>query len=216
MTKPVRDYTAKAAAIVNAGAAIKSRIKEANEDLARAYEVAEEAIKSYYLNIDYDARHADQKKTDLYYTFPALHNFKEKHVDLIRAAYGDTFDADIIPQLQNLVALRAEVKAVEVVKMERKDNTEEKIKERALKSFEEWMKDRKETFDWTKAIMSAFNEEVELADDVELKGVRINQVFCQNYAGTRWIRIDWFMMGRKVPFQIIMGAAEAVRDEKKK
>ncbi|AKF13646.1 hypothetical protein PHIN3_383 [Sinorhizobium phage phiN3] len=230
-----RDYTAKAVAIVNAGSAIKAKIKEANEDLARAFDVLERLVKDALLAVMREERDAGRAVIDnntgcetyakkgsrfdhanqAYYGFPFdLHNYRAKHRAAVEAVVGTEALAETFTTIEDLFALRLEVKAVEVVKFERKEaGAEEAIKDRVLKSFEEWLKDRKETFDWSKRIIEEFNKEVPTAEDMKLP-VSINPVYCRNFHGTTWVRIDWFLAGKKVPFQVIMGAAQTVADEK--
>jgi hypothetical protein len=48
-----------------------------------------------------------------------------------------------------------------------------------------------------------------------LKGlpVSVNRVFCGNYAGTTWVRIDWFLSGNRVPFSTVAAAYQTLVDE---
>lgn len=46
----------------------------------------------------------------------------------------------------------------------------------------------------------------------KLKGlpVSVHRVFCSNYAGSRWIRLDWYLRGRRTPFSIIAAAYDTL------
>lgn len=211
-----RDYTAKAAAVVAAGAAIKSRIKEALEDLSRAYDKQREVIMKECLEVFRNDREegieVNAEADALYYAMPySLAHFRTKHVEMIRKVFGSAFE-DVITNIENLVALRNELKSVEVAKFEKTETTEDKIKARVLKSFAELSAENKAQFDWASAIIREMNEEFA---EVERMPVYVNTVFCQNYHGTMWVRIDWYFEGQKTAFNIIAAAAQKIMDEKK-
>lgn len=223
MTKIARDYTAKAVAIVNAGAAIKVRIKEANEDLARAYDVQKQVIMNACLDLFRAAREDGKTHEEinampanaLYYAMPDLHVFKAKHADAIRAVFTDK--EDVIAAIEELVELRAGVKAAEVIKFERKEQTvEEKIKDRVLKNFAEVAADRRAQFNWAAEIIREMNKELPYeADKGLLAPINCRPVYCMNYAGTAWVRIDWYFRGEKMAMNVILAAVGKIADEKK-
>lgn len=227
MTKIARDYTAKAVAIVNAGSAIKSKIKEANEDLARAYAEKREVIMNACLDTfaavrgdrPYDAAiEAEINETGankLYWAMPDFHNFKAKHAAMIREVFAAEHDA-VIAAIEDLVALRAELKAVEVVKFEKKETIEDKIKTAVLKGFEDTIADRRAQFNWASEIIRALNENLPYEAGKGLFApVSVQPVYCRNYFGTAWVRIDWYFRGEKMAFNVIMAAVGAIADEKK-
>ena len=36
--------------------------------------------------------------------------------------------------------------------------------------------------------------------------VSVHRAFCQNYGGTTWVRLDWFLRGRRVAFSVVAAA----------
>ena len=40
--------------------------------------------------------------------------------------------------------------------------------------------------------------------------VNVHRVFCANYGGTTWVRLDWFLSGRRVAFSVIAAAYDAL------
>jgi hypothetical protein len=232
--KPVRDYTAKAVAIVNAGSAIKSRVKEANEDLARAFDLQREVVQNALLDVMREERNAGRaviesgrevyaedsmmaKANAAYYAFPfQLNHFRPKHKEAVEAVIGTAIE-DTFAKIEELVALRAEVKAVEVVKFDRKEPTfEENIKDRVLKSFAEVNAEKKAQFDWAAEIIREMNAELPYeAEKGLLAPISVRPVYCMNYAGTAWVRIDWYFRGDKMASNLILAAVGKIVDEKK-
>lgn len=230
MSKQV-DRTAKAAAVVNAGSAIKAKIKEALEDLGRGFEAQRRVVMDALLDIfrqerdagravivdgreQYEAGGRMDLATQAYYAFPHdLHLYRDKHKAAVAAVLGEDAPAGVFGTIENLFTLRLEVKAVEVVKFERKEpGIEEKIKERVLKTFEQFAADRRAQFDWATEIVRELNKDL---PEVKKMPVSCRPVYCRNDHGTTWIRIDWYFRGEKVAFNVIAAAAQTVADEKK-
>lgn len=203
--KTTADHIAKAeasaAALINAGEATKSKVKEACEHLARAYDKVTHEIHDILL--------ADRSIEDwdaLYWNIPALHNWKPRHDEMFK---GFPVQA---AQAAALANLRTEVKALPIIAREAKGPTAEaQIKARVLKSFTEWAANRRAQFDWAKAICDAAEE---VRPGVLRLPVSINHVYCCNAHGTQWVRIDWFMNGTRTPFQVIAAAADAAMRER--
>ncbi|QWY83645.1 hypothetical protein [Rhizobium phage RHph_X2_26] len=226
-----RDYTAKAIEVINAGEAIKVRVKEANEDLGRAFDAKRRVIMDACLEVfrvereagrativdgreAYETGSAMDLATAAYYGMPyGLHQWRAaKHAAMVRAAFGATLDATLA-EIDGLAALRDAVKAVPVVAREAKgETTEQKIRARVLKSFAELSAERRAQFDWATAIIRELNAEL---PEVKRLPVSVNHVYCSNMHGTNWLRIDWYFRGQKTAFNVIAAAAEKVTDEKK-
>lgn len=216
-----RDYTVKALEIINAGSAIKSKIKEATDDLNRAYSERREVIMNACLDSFREDRANGKTEGEIhataasvcYWGMPDLHNFKEKHVALIVAAFADA-QAETVAAINDIVAMRAAVKSVEVVAREVKEaGPEALVKARVMKSFEALTAERKAVFNWAVEIVRELNKEL---PEVEKMPVHVSHVYCRNSWGTSWLRLDWYFNGRKTPFNVIAAAAQKVEDEKRK
>jgi hypothetical protein len=205
----------KATEVVNAGSAIKSRIKEALEQVSRAYE----AIRDRAHTAQIDFANADpvlstdhQARGQFFYADGNDLPFQLNHVR--EAKHRATFErfGGEWQAVADLIALREAVKGVEVITREPKEpGLETVVKARVMKSFDQWMADRKAVFNWATEIVRELNAELPA---VKRLPISINHVYCQNEHGTRWLRIDWYMNGRKVPFNTIVAAAETVQREK--
>lgn len=181
-------YTERLNAVLDAGEGSKTKIKEATDALNRFYEELLEK-----------ANEADNMAKVWERPF-GLHQVRPKHEEF--------FPADIWVKVQELVETREIVKALPVVARVAKVNPEQVIR----KSVIEMIEKNRANFDITKATLDALVEFV--GDETFVKGVGVQGHYCQNYFGTKWIRYDWYLQGRKVPFNHIMAAIDAIRAER--
>jgi hypothetical protein len=201
---------AAAAALINAGEAIKAKVKEATDLLNRAYSSVLDIHNAQVIRESAEANpRNDEEGWKAYAAAIAARDlpFDLHHVraDKHRAAAEST---GCWNQIEALVNLRAEVKAIPIVVREAKGPTaEEQIKARVLKSFSEIAADRRAAFDWAKAIIAAAEE---VRPGFRRLQLHVHHVYCQNQHGTEWIRIDWFLNGRRTAFNVIAAAWEAV------
>lgn len=204
---------AAAAVLINAGETIKAKAKETTDLLSRAYaavreihndKVVREAAAAHPGNDDesWKAYSAAVYSRDL--PFDLHHIRSEKHRSFAESTGS-------WKQIEALVNLRAEVKAIPIVIRKSKGPTvEEQIKTRVLKSFAELSADRKAAFDWAKAIIAAAEE---VKPGVRRLPIGVHHVYCMNEHGTQWVRIDWFLNGHRTAFQVIAAAVQAVEAE---
>lgn len=181
-------YTARVNAVMEAGEGSKTKIKEATDALNRFYEEITER-----------ANDADNMK-DCWNRPFGLHQIRPKHQEFFTAEHWE--------QVQKLVDMREEIKAMPIVKREAKVNPEQVIR----KSVIEMIEKNRENFDIVKATMEALVTFV--GDETFVKGVGVQGHYCQNYFGTKWIRYDWYLRGRKVPFNHIMAAIDVIKRER--
>lgn len=181
-------YTARVETVLEAGEGSKTQIKEATDALNRFYEELSE-----------QADDADNMK-DCWNRPFGLHQIRDKHEAF--------FPADIWVKIVKLVELRNEIKELPIVKREAKINPEQVIR----KSVIEMIEKNRENFDIVKATMDALVTFV--GDETFVKGVGVQGHYCRNYFGTVWIRYDWYLQGRKVPFNHIMASIDAIKRER--
>ena len=180
-------YTARVETVLEAGKGSKTQIKEATDALNRFYEELRE-----------QADDADNMK-DCWNRPFGLHQICDKHEAF--------FPAEIWVKIVKLVELRNEIKELPIVKREAKINPEQVIR----KSVIEMIQKNRENFDIVKATMDALVSFV--GDETFVKGVGVQGHYCRNYFGTVWIRYDWYLQGRKVPFNHIMASIDAIKRE---
>ena len=200
-------FSAAAAAALNNGFTSKSGAKQAAADVSRAYEELTRELKAACLDArtPVEGHFAGYAMTPevkaVYWDVPSYpHQFKAKHGDLIRAAFGDRFD-DLIAKANELVALREAILAAPV-----SPPMKDESKVRAAKIVES-----------IKARMDRLNvrylEAIDLCDVLEddkvrIKGLTANSHYVTNEHGTTFLRTYFFLFGKLTPLNLIMAAAE--------
>jgi len=56
--------------------------------------------------------------------------------------------------------------------------------------------------------MKQYQDALDLGRKFKGLPVSVYRVFCVNYAGTTWLRLDWYLRGQRVPFNTIAAAYE--------
>ncbi len=133
----------------------------------------------------------------------------------IRAAKHETVFGEYWNRVNELVEMRDAIKALPIlVRQPKEEGLEQKIRRTIL----EEITARKEKFDIAKRIVELFGvfTKDERGLDVVLLPVSVHHVYCRNYFGTHWIRIDWYLSGEKTPLNTIMAAADQVKREQGK
>lgn len=181
-------YNARIAKVLEAEVTYKSAVKEANEALGYFYDD---------LRKEFDDATNFEKCWDIPF---GLHQVREaKHKEV----FGDFWE-----RVEALVELRAQVKAVPVGTFPRKEET---VEAKIARTVREEIEANKEKFDVAKRIIELFGKWVfdeKLGKEIAKFPISVNHVYCQNYFGTTWVRIDWYLSGRRTPFNMIMAAAE--------
>jgi len=204
MTNRFDLYTAAAINALNAGFTSKAGAKQAAADVTRAYQVLERELADACLAMPRDDN--DQMVdavSAVYWDVPSYpHQFKAKHGDLIRAAFGDRFD-DLIAKADELVALRVAILAAPVV-----GPMKDEAKVQAARIVES-----------IKARMDRLNvrylEAIDLTtvfeDGFTMKGLSANSHYVTNDHGTTFLRTYFFLFGKLTPLNLILAAAEEAR-----
>ena len=180
-------YNAAISYVLERGMAMKSKKKEAFESLGYIYKDIRETV-----NDETNMAHCWDIPFD-------LHHVREKHA----VFFGKHWD-----RVQELVETRQQIKDLPVETREAKVAPEEQIRKTVLKTYEE----RRDQYDLIKGTMETLVEFV--GDKTLVKGVSVHAAYCSNYFGTNWVRFDWYLQGRRVPFQMILGSIDAIRSER--
>jgi hypothetical protein len=135
-----------------------------------------------------------------------LHNVRvAKHAGV----FGDWW-----PRVFELVELREAIKAMPVIVREAKMET---VEQKIVRTLKEEIERRRDNYDRAKRAVDLLVE-FHPSEDTGLmtafvKRLNTHVVYCQNSFGTSWLRIDWYLDGRKTAFQFIMGAIQEIREE---
>lgn len=221
MVRTVEFYVNRATESFSKGFTTKSAKKEALDDLNRAYDLIREPIHDTAIKLAL-AAHPEVNTYQSFtpeikayydainvYDMPfGLHQVRDRHLNAIKDI------TDQVKTIQDLIELRLAIKDSEVAVREAKtEGLEQKIRRTIL----EEITARKEKFDVAKRIVELFGEFTKDEDgrDVVLLPLSVNHVYCMNMFGSHWIRIDWYLRGKKTAFNTIMAAAEQVQREQK-
>ena len=202
-----------AADLINIGRGTKTQIKNVKDLLSRAFDEVKKQHHDASIQIavakvpnrnDNEvewAKYWDELNA-LEIPYTLAHLREAKHKD--RLEVTGNWEA-----AKTLMETLAAVKEVEVVAREVKEvGQEELIKQAVLKSFKEIVAERRAQFDWATAIIRVAEE---INPGFKALPISVNHVYCANYHGTHWVRIDWFLRGRKTPFNVIAAAVDVVK-----
>ena len=207
--------------LLRAGQASKSKIAEANRFISRAYDEVVEACN--------DAVFADAKvKFPVFFDEDAEYDeaneevkgcqkfLNENRID-VKVAQASKAKAifekyGFWSKVEALVELRASIKKnVTVVARPVKEiELEASIKDEVLKSFEEESAERKAQFDWSVNAIKAFDARFPGKKSL---AIGVDAIECGNEFGTRWLRFDWSLAGKRVAFAVIEAAVAKVDAE---
>jgi hypothetical protein len=202
----------KAAELINAGETIKAKLKDAMESLNREYSKLHDKCHDAqitFANADFvlkdggEARGKFFRDNDLPFD---LHQVRpEKH----KPIFVRWMSEDAWNEVQTLIDTREALKALPVVtKAPKEKSVEEIVKTRVLSTFKSQAENHKAQFNWAKAIIEEMNKEL---PEIKSMPVSVSHVYCSNYHGTSWLRVDWFFNGHKVAFNVIAAAVDAAR-----
>lgn len=194
MTRTETDYAARAINALNAGFTTKSGQKDAISDATRAFDKQAQAIRNILLD---DRTIGGDNWSELYYYVPAMHNWKAKH-DATYAFAGD----DIIQTINDLIALRATIKAATIAA----------VAPREVSKYEA-------------ATTKTLAELIELRQTQYLRAIDLGTIFnglpvsanthqVTNQYGHTFLRTFYFLDGVMTPLNIIIAAAEELARRK--
>jgi hypothetical protein len=193
---------------LEAGFLSEAARKRALDNVNRAYDLITRAVREEHLAYFHALPHDDNGRPvlaadeqanhdrirDLYYGIPALHVLKDKHF----AAYAEwpRFEA-----ARDLVALRAAIKAAEIVKHERPVKENDEVRKYVIKTLEE----RK----------AEFVSGVKLAHLFGGLHVTASAHWVYGHKGARFIRYFFYLNGRFTALNMIMAIAEKYQADTK-
>jgi len=186
----------------NNGFTSKAGAKAACDDLNRVWDSIERELKDACLDLGRgDAMPAEANV--VYWDFADYpHLFKAKHRDMVRAAFGDRFDA-LMDFAAEVVALREAIKAAPIVAPV-KDETKVEAA-RIVESIRERM-DR---------LQVRYLEAIDLTTVFEkgfvMKGLSANSHYVTNEHGTTFLRTFFYLNGKLTPLNLILAAAQEAR-----
>jgi hypothetical protein len=202
MTK-FETYSAAALDALNAGFSSKSAAKSASDDVTRAYEALRRELHDACLDLGRGDAMPEAAHI-VYWDVPSYpHQFKAKHGDMIRAAFGDRFD-DLIASAFELVALRDAIKAAPIappMKSEAKA-----METRIVESIRDRMA----------RLNVRYLEAIDLCELVgdecfRMKGLSANSHYVTNDRGTTFLRTFYYLNGKLTPLNLIIAAAQEKR-----
>jgi hypothetical protein len=190
----VTNHADQAAALLAAGFASEARRKEALDLLNRAYSRMRDGllnvlIAEYPADADGVRAHPFE---DLYWAVPMdLHLWKPRHADLLKDY------PDACAQAAALTELRAAIKAAMVdPKPPRQDHP--------LLTFAKTanvdpaaLRERRS---------GEYRDALDLGRKLGGLPASVHRVFCANYGGTTWVRLDWYLRGKRTPLSVIAAA----------
>lgn len=198
----------KAVVAFDAGFAAEARRKEALAQVNRAFEAVREIVHQALLGEERgpepDYEFTRPNWNDLYYDFPNYPNlWKPKH-DALYAEWPEQ-----VAQAKRCIELRDAIRAAQIApKPVREDHPllamakadARKIWEQIEARAEKQRQDYEDTLDLGRKLAERAGAQIEFLP------VSVHRVFCANYAGSEWLRLDWYLRGRRVAFNVIAGA----------
>lgn len=157
----------------------------------------------------------DMVRDDVYSTM-GYDNHLPMYPHEVREAKHKEWFGDFWPRVAELVETREALRALPILtRQPKQEGVETKIRRTILDE----IKARKEGFDIAKRIVELFAEFTTNEYGLPVvKGLPLHcdYVYCSNQFGTHWIRIDWYLSGRKTAFNSIMAACEQVKAERER
>jgi hypothetical protein len=181
------------------GFSSKAAKKRVTDMLGRAYDSVRDAVHAHFLNVPYDVR--TQEQTDVYYDIPnQLNHWRDRHAEAVLKMFPEAErEIDLINEL---VGLRAEVMATEIVAPEVAAKPERVVRVEKLLS-----------------------EIIEQRQQQYLRGIYLGELFnglsvyanthmVVNSHGTQFVRSFYYLFGKLTPLNVICAAAEELARRK--
>ena len=205
MARTAETYTAAALEALNAGFSSKAGQKTALDNVTRAYELVKETFSRAVLAVE-DRHEADGSMKPVYkavyWDIPSYpHQYKDKHDEAVRAAFGDRFDAEL-EMIDQLVQLRELIKAAPINAPVRAEPSVFEVK--ARETIADLMERRK----------AQFARALDLHEVFGGLPVTANSHWVVNEHGTRFIRTFFYLRGELTPLNLIIAAAEQIERQR--
>lgn len=191
MSRTPEFYIDRANAAFAAGFTSKAAQKSATDDLNRAHEACRQSIQNLVLAIDRDAR--TEAHDNVYWGLADLHVWKPKHSALVLGTFPEA--EPTVRLIEQLVDLRAVIKAAPVVKAERKTDDREAA---VTKSVRDIMELRQ----------AQYARGLELHDLFQGLPVTANVHVVTNQHGTTFLRAFYYMNGTLTPLNVILAVLQ--------
>lgn len=192
MTRTTSFYIDRATEAFARGFTSKAAQKSATDDLNRAHELCRKDIQDLVLNIERDAR--TEAQNTVYWNLADLHVWKPKHSELVLATFPEA--EQTVRLIEELVALRAAIKAAPVVKAERNPMAEREAV--VTKSVRDLMELRKAQYARGLALHDIFGG----------LPVHANVHMVTNQHGTTFLRAFYYMNGELTPLNMILAVLD--------
>lgn len=206
-----RNFEALATDLFNAGFSSKAGQKAALDYVTRAYEEAKRVLSDACLAARFPSTVVQDGETHeilamtpaakaVYWDIPSYpHQFKAKHAELVRDAFGDRFDATLA-DMARFVELRDAIKAAPITPPA-KDETKVRAA-RVVESIKALMARRNAQY------LTAIDLSEVVGDGVVIKGLTANSHYVTNEHGTTFIRTFYYLNGSLTPLNSILAGCE--------
>lgn len=189
--KSHQSYFDKATELFNAGFLSQAAKKRAIDSLNRAYDLIKSQMQGEILEQRKASPEQFEALTDLYYSVPDLHHWKEKH-DTLFSGYPLH-----VEQIKMLIELRGAIKGAEIIIVER---PEVEVKaEQVRKTIAEEMAQREQQY----------IENLDLAKLFNGLKVSVNAHYVNHFKGTTYTRYFFYLNGKLTSLNMIMAVAYA-------
>ena len=195
--KSPQDHFDKATELFNAGFHSQAAKKRATDYLNRAYDLIKSQMQDEILEQRKASPEQFEALTDLYYSVPDLHHWKEKH-DTLFSGYPLH-----VEQIKMFIELRGAIKVAEIITVER---PEIEVKaELVRKTIAEEMALRKQQY----------IENLDLAKLFNGLSVSVNAHYVNHHKGTVYTRYFFYLRGKLTSLNMIMAVAYAFENDAK-
>jgi hypothetical protein len=207
-TRRAAECADKAAALLEAGFASEARRKEALDYASRAYQNGRDAARDTLLPGLWNAEgtERDEAVLALLDAMPFdLHLWRAKHAQALASACPAW-----VAQVAALVELRAAIKAAPVEPRPVAQEHPLLVEARKTMGVDlAALRDRR-VAQYTDALDLGRTLRDRKGEPLQGLPVYVHRVWCCNYAGTVWVRLDWELNGRRVPFSTVAAAYDTL------
>ena len=205
MARDFHFYVDRATEAFERGFTTLSAQKDALADLNSAYERSRDVMMQACLDA-YRGEAGDQCPAldALYWGLPGYaHQWRAKHAQLVRDAFGTQYDAEI-ERIEQVVELRAAIKGAEIVRVERKSTELDKRVATVRESLADLMQRRGEQYAHAVALGEVFGG----------MPVTANTHWVVNEYGHGFWRTFWYLDGELTPLNVLVAAHQELERRK--
>jgi hypothetical protein len=200
-TTSAPSFADQASALLAAGFASEARRKEALALVSRAYDRLHRALLDQLIEQfprDDDGVRAEPFE-DLYWGHPSeLHLWKPRHIEQFRAY------PEVVAEAKALFLLRGEIKAALIDAKPVRQDHPLLVFARSANVDLAALRERRE---------GEYRDALDLGRKLAGLPVNVHRVFCCNYGGAQWVRLDWYLSGKRTAFSVIAAAYAKLVEE---